>query len=270
MRMITINAGFGYELTKGLSARERFRLIKQAGFGGVLLGYGDGAEFRGQDIPGRARDCGLYAENVHAPFHGADHFWRDDAQGRQLFETWLRCVDDCAAHGVPTIVMHPMSIIVLPWEKKLGLERFRRIVARAEEKGVNLALENLGSGMQHSRAALLLEAIPSPRLGMCFDAGHHNVRLSCGLGMKMLARFGRRLMALHLHDNSGWGDQHRLPFDGSADWPEIMRAIAAAGFQGPVTLEVFARGPYYAGVSAVEFLARAYERAKRLEALLHA
>ncbi|MCL1888300.1 MAG: sugar phosphate isomerase/epimerase, partial [Kiritimatiellaeota bacterium] len=112
----------------------------------------------------------------------------------------------------------------------------------------------------------------SPRLGFCFDNGHHNARDP--QTADLFARFGHRLMALHLHDNEGYltgageEDQHRLPFDGTTDWPARMRAIAATGYNGPTSLEVVHDGDHEKSPS--EFLALAFERAARLEALRNA
>jgi len=99
---------------------------------------------------------------------------------------------------------------------------------------------------------------------MCYDSGHGNTIKSNGTGKEMLRRFGHRLMALHLHDNDGSGDQHRLPFDGNVDWPSLMRQIEALGYKGPTTLEM---GGPYPELTAEEFLRAAFARAKKLDAL---
>ncbi|MDR2687893.1 MAG: sugar phosphate isomerase/epimerase [Oscillospiraceae bacterium] len=269
--MISIHADwFGYRLP----ARKRYRMIRQAGFDAALLFYRDDfGQARRKRLYLLARRAGLYIENVHAPFDEINHIWRDTPEGQRVFVRYLRCAEDCARFGIPTMVMHPARGRTPPPVNEIGLERFRQIVRRAEELGVNVAMENLCQTDKIERAAWLLEQIGSPRFGLCFDAGHFNARTS---ETDLLARFGHRLMALHLHDNEGpvlrepGDDQHRLPFDGTADWPALMKMIAGTGYQGPVALEVNARGPYYENVAPEDFLSRAYERAKRLEALLRA
>lgn len=81
-----------------------------------------------------------------------------------------------------------------------------------------------------------------------------------------MSRYGSRLMALHLHDNDGSSDQHCLPFDGTVDWQKVMKNISQTGYQGAVALEVNNTG--YEDRHPEEFLHLAYERAKRLEAIL--
>jgi len=110
----------------------------------------------------------------------------------------------------------------------------------------------------------ILERFDSPNLGMTYDSGHGNVYPP---GMTMLARFGHRLKALHLHDNDGTGDQHLLPFDGTVDWPALMKIVRDKGYRGATTLEL---GSAYKELTPEAFLARAYACAARLEALRHA
>jgi len=259
--MLSIFNWFGY---RELSHAEGFRLIRQAGFEGVLLwwDFADGGEdYRKQ--PELARREGLWVENIHTPFGHVQDIWEDNAAGQALFDYYMTCVGDCAAFGIPTMVMHAHKRgIPPPADLRLGLGRFNRIVDRAEQKGVDVAMENQRSPTQMKLAAWLLEEIGSPRFGFCLDSGHHNAREE---DVDMLARFGHRLMALHLHDNDATDDQHLLPFDGTTDWAKQMRAIAATGYKGPTTLEVVNEG--YGEKSPAEFLAIAYERAKRLEQL---
>lgn len=70
---------------------------------------------------------------------------------------------------------------------------------------------------------------------VCLDVGHANV-----LGVNLydtVTMLGDRLIALHLHDNDGTGDQHRLPFSGTADWDGFCRGLAEIGFTGSLSLE---------------------------------
>jgi len=258
--MLSIFSWFGY---RELAGAEGLRLMKQAGFGGVLLWWDtiEGVDYR--EMPELARRAGLFVENMHTPFGHVQDIWEDNAAGKALFDYYMMCVDNCTAYGIPTMVMHAHRRgVPPPVDLQLGLDRFKRIVDRAERLGVNVAMENQRSPMQLVLAARLLEDIQSPRFGFCLDSGHHNAREE---DVDLLARFGHRLMALHLHDNDATDDQHLLPFDGTIDWSAQMRAIAATGYCGPTTLEVVNEG--YENKSPAEFLAIAFERAKRLEEL---
>jgi sugar phosphate isomerase/epimerase len=101
---------------------------------------------------------------------------------------------------------------------------------------VNVAFENL---RRLGYLKYILSHVDSPRAGFCYDSGHHNCRTP---NEDLLSQYGSRLMALHLHDNDGSDDQHRLPFDGTTDWSATMRRIAQSGYKGALALEATNNG----------------------------
>lgn len=251
--MITIYDWFGYELP----IKERYRLIKEAGFDGVLLWwskYLDRGDYRSG--PQIVRDAGLFIENIHTPFQVQDSLWLDNLDGEASVDCYLQCVADCAEFGVPTMVVH------LPDEEHpynaLGLNRIKRIAEKAEQLGVNVAMENLWN---LSNLSYVLEQVDSQRIGFCYDCAHHYRYYP---EKDLLSMYGSRLMALHLHDNNG-DALHRLPFDGTIDWSTAMKKIAKTDYLGTTAIEVMNWD--YKDILAEEFLRKAFERAKRLEAL---
>lgn len=244
---------------------ERYRLIKQAGFDGVLIWWDEEelADFR--TLPGLARKEGLFVENVHASFDNANDLWENTAAGQAVFEYYLSCIEDCGRLEIPTVVMHTGRMSnPLPPLSDLSIERWQRMIDAAERHNVNIAVENQGDPHKCIRAMELLEKFDSPKLGICYDSGHANVHNNNGRGREMLTRFGNRLKALHLHDNDSSGDQHRMPFDGNINWIDIINEIKNAGYTGATTLELDGG---YPELTIEEYLHRAYERAKRLDDL---
>ncbi len=82
----------------------------------------------------------------------------------------------------------------------------------------------------------LAEQINSERVGICLDTGHAN-----GEDMdqaKAIRAMGKYLKATHINDNDSLSDQHRLPFDGTVNWKEIMMALRDIGYKGLFNLEV--------------------------------
>lgn len=110
---------------------------------------------------------------------------------------------------------------------------------------------------------LLLETFPSDSVGLCYDSCHH---FNESPAVDLLERYGDRLAALHLHDNGGKHDQHRLPFDGDVDWPNVMRKIAKTGYTGAVTLEPMNWD--YESMQIREYLDIAHKKAKQLERMM--
>lgn len=257
--MLSIFDWFGYRLTM----EERYGLIKKAGFTSVMLLWGRRLG-RGSDYrlaPVIAREAGLSVENIHAPTEGQQALWEDTLAGDELAQRYMVCLKDCQEFQVPTLVMHvPIDDFPIT---TAGLARMKRLVARAEDLGVNLALENL---QNVQNLAALFSSIPSPRLGLCYDCCHH---YNDTPQADLLGLYGHRLMALHLHDNSGSSRsccvQHRLPFDGDIPWAKVMGQVAAAGYKGMTALE-----PMYWDYQELPpdvFLYRAFEKAKHLDQL---
>lgn len=252
--MITIYDWFGYELPMEM----RYQLIKEAGFDGVLLWWGE--DFGRGDYrsgPELARKAGLFLENIHAPFDSQNDLWQDNLDGQALADCYLQCIADCAEFEIPAVVMH------LPSENHpctpLGLDRVKAIAEMAELLGVNVALENLWN---YSNLAYVLEKIDSPRVGFCYDCCHHS---NYDPDEELLSLYGSRLLALHLHDNGGSQDQHQIPFDGSVNWPETMKRISQTHYRGATALEPMNWD--YVHLTPEEFLDKAYVKAKKLEAL---
>lgn len=258
-KMLSIFDWFGYRLADG----ERYRLIKSAGFSSVMILWGQqrgrGPEYR--QAPETARAAGLAVENIHAPTVGQHDWWQEGLSGEDVAACYLQCIEDCRDLGVPVLVLH------LPGDDHpltpAGLDRVKRAVEKAERLGVNIALENL---QNTGNLAAVFQAVDSARLGFCYDCCHH---YNDTPGMDLLGLYGSRLMALHLHDNSGssrsYCIQHRLPFDGGVPWEKVMGGIAAAHYKGVTALE-----PMYWDYQELPpdvFLYRAFEKAKRLEAL---
>ena len=253
--MFTIYDWFGYDLP----IKERYRLIKESGFDGVLLWWSEhlnrGDYRKGPQI---IRDAGLFIENIHTPFQVQDYIWLDNLDGETAFDCYLQCVSDCAEFDIPTMVIH------LPDDDKphnaLGLDRMKKIAERAEKLDVNVALENLKN---FGNLSYVLERIDSARMGFCYDACHHH---SYYPQKDLLSLYGSRMMALHLHDRSE-KHIHQLPFDGRFDWPMIMKGIVETGYAGSTAIE--AMNWSYSNLSANEFLHMAIESAKKLDELRH-
>lgn len=240
---------FGFLWRRGL------RLIKATGFDGVLLWWSnENADVDKRLQPEMARREGLYVENIHTPFYGVNHLWTVSDDGDEYEKILASCIADCAEHGISTAVIHLSQSDTPPDPNQIGLDRIKRLVELAERKNVNIALENLRR-LEH--LDYILTNIQSPRLGFCYDSGHENCFTK---GADLLAKYGSKLMALHLHDNDGKGDQHLIPREGSINWPVIRRKLQETGYTGAIALEAIK--PDCDGETAEAYLKRAYQAAK--------
>ncbi len=253
---------FGYPVPPS----ERMEMIADAGFDQVLLWWGDDyPESNGpkESLPDLARRNGLGVENIHVPFEGANRLWADPTEAELQLARYLRCVDDCADHGIPAMVLHLTNGDSARAPDGSGLDRMRRLAERAERRGVTVALENLRKPVH---LETVFDAVRSDRIRFCYDSGHENCFTRT---WDLLDRFGDRLAALHLHDNNGLRDQHLQPGEGTVHWPWLMDRIGRTGYPGPVSLELSVEtSETWRNATAEEFLAAAHRKALELAALM--
>jgi sugar phosphate isomerase/epimerase len=165
--------------------------------------------------------------------------------------------------GGDAVVMH------LPKEpdetaaKRAYWDRTRRtldaLAPSAARCGVRIALENVAPS-NHSTLGRVLELYPQDYIGICYDSGHGNM---AGDGIDWLEAHAERLVAMHLHDNDGVADQHRLPGMGTVDWPRLMRIIARSAYAKPLNMEVSQKNSGYEEREE-EFLKAAYDCGLRI------
>jgi sugar phosphate isomerase/epimerase len=146
-------------------------------------------------------------------------------------------LDAFAALGARWVNLHPdRGPRLVPDEdsRERCAESVDRLAAAAAARGLAVMVENMSpplSGVDALRP--LLDAAPG--VGLHLDVGHANLRGRHVPGL--LDAFGDRLA--HVHDNSGYRDEHLPLGAGTVDWPDTVRRLRATGYDGTVTLEVF-------------------------------
>src|SRR5690554_1043601 len=248
-----IHYWFGYPI----AGEERLRLIKETGFDSVFLWWGDetsGSEGDKHKLPAMARAAGLEVETVHAPFERTNLIWTDSVDAESIVQRYTQCILDCAQHEIPTVVIHLTNGHTPPPPTQLGIDRIKYLVELAEQKQVNIALENL---KVPEYLDFVFSNLDSNRLGFCYDSGHETCY---SRGADLLTKYGSKLMALHLHDNDGVKDQHQIPGEGTINWESVAQKIKSAGYPGPITLELVNEFSAYSQASAQEFLSLAYKK----------
>jgi L-ribulose-5-phosphate 3-epimerase len=116
--------------------------------------------------------------------------------------------------------------------------------AAGERYHVYLAAENCPSKFLISplEFARFLDEVDSPWVGACFDTGN---ALSYGFPEHWIPVLGPRIGRVHLKDNRVVTQGTVTPtplLAGDVDWPAVRDALAALGYDGWLTAEVF---PHY-------------------------
>ncbi len=160
-----------------------------------------------------------------------------------------RWIDLFYAIGIRNMVLHATGAYDDPYERQLELrgKAIAELAKHVEGTDVTICLENLFSKPMVQSADGILELINAAgggeNLGICLDIGHlHRVR-SHGLcqdsSLDFVRKAGKRLKALHIHDNMGDLDDHLFPFcKKGLNWKLFMSALEENGYQGIFNLEI--------------------------------
>lgn len=106
----------------------------------------------------------------------------------------------------------------------------------AKERGVTIALENTPSEFGSPEALCqLIQETHLRDLKFCFDTGHAHMEEGISKSMELMRE---RIVTTHVHDNHGEKDEHLLPFEGSVDWDETLRALANLPQTPDIVLEL--------------------------------
>jgi sugar phosphate isomerase/epimerase len=183
-------------------------------------------------------DYNLHMLNIHAS-QGKEKYWCSllEYQRKAGVELVQNRIQMAAQLGADVVIIHVPSDAEAEVQKKL-IEPVRRsldeLLPFARNHGVRIAVENMETD-DFGMLTTLLEAYDENVLGLCYDSGHGNID---GRGLDNLEKVKSRLIALHLHDNDGVSDQHKIPFTGTVDWERLARLIAESPYEKCLNLEV--------------------------------
>lgn len=263
-----------------LGAKAGYRMIKEAGFTGIdwnidraldrkalkdlSLGYScifeksldEVLAFYDEELTA-IRENGLVISQAHAPF---PPFM---ATRPELLDysigIYKRTIELCDAVGCKYLVIHGVCLaendpVNTPETvKALNEKLYGGLIDTLKKTSVTVCLENLivasSVGVAEGVCADAHEAIEyidtlnakagKECFGLCLDTGHlHALRKSFPAYISLL---GKRIKALHIHDNNGHNDQHLMPYAGTINWEEFCQCLAAIGYEGDLSFETFAQ-----------------------------
>lgn len=134
------------------------------------------------------------------------------------------------------------------WQDAVAADQLGRAADVAARHGVRIAYEALAWGRfvnTYRHAWQIVQAADRPNLGVCLDSFHILSRSDNVAGFAdipserifFVQLADAPIMALDVLD---WSRHHRnFPGEGGFDLPAFMRALAEAGYDGTVSLEVF-------------------------------
>ncbi len=214
------------------------------------------------------KQYGLQLLNLHAS-QGKERYWVafDETQRQAGLELVKNRIEMTASLGAQVMIIHIPTTEVRE-SRPSRMEQIRKslddLESFTQSHGVRLALENM-DGDDFEMLETLFGEYDPPYLGLCYDSGHANLG---GPGIKKLDKLKDRLVAVHLHDNDGASDQHKIPFTGSVDWPRLTQLMAASAYHECVNLEV---GIHHSGyVDEQPFLQHSCQAGEQLAGMIEA
>ena len=262
MRKISV-AGIGYK--NRLGVEKSLALIKRVGFDAMdfsLYAEGKYIEFdiaggrkdpaRAIEIRRTAEDLGVVIGQTHAPFG-----FREEHKDRvdEILDVYKRAAEATALLGCKKMVVHPLKFNDCIRDHRreecfdLNIEIFTKLTPILKNTGVTALLENMfvtehgdgwfrllptiySSGAELRRAADIL----GDSYGVCLDSGHANITKEAF--PETLRAIGDKLLALHLHDNTGDRDDHLPPYFGNMAMDGFVEGLKEIGYKGNLNFEV--------------------------------
>jgi len=254
----------------GKNPLEALERIAEAGFrqveiwsdpSGVLSGHVD-------ELVNALRNRGIKACSLHAPFTGLDLSSTVEKLRKHSVQQILDVMETAERLGCEHIIVHPGSG---KYDQRDHFDKAKGLLAKsteelakgAEERGLTLALENMLAprdgfrvGTRIAELREVIESLSAGNLGICLDTGHAHYN---GLeAWKETKDAGDLLTDLHVDDNDGSKDDHRVPGEGTLNWTPFIRALREANYRGVFMLEI------YGGDEAQKRLEKSYKAALRL------
>ena len=202
------------------------------------------------DLRKLCEENGITLWQMHAPLE-LDVADPDPQKRESDINTAAKWAEYAHELGLPHLVIHPggKQKAESDDEKEeiiaLNLNAFGRLAEVASRLDIKFCLENMQERIGQEKWRLgarisdineLIDAVGSEALGICFDSSHANVTK---LDMSQaIHECGDRLLATHISDNDGSGDQHKLPFNGNIDWESVVSAMKDIGYGCLFNLEI--------------------------------
>jgi len=152
--------------------------------------------------------------------------------------------DECRVVTVPLPAFRTEPVATAAAYRRIFdrcLEKVENLLAVVEGAGRRMALEILPSAVIGGIDGFLrlCDRLGSDALGFNFDTGH---AWACKENLYLApAKLGSRILGTHLCDNFGSENLSLRPGAGSIDWPSLIAALKACGYNGPWDIEIICK-----------------------------
>jgi 4-hydroxyphenylpyruvate dioxygenase len=229
------------------SLTEKLTAASRAGFDGVEIFENDllASPLAPEEIRARCADLGLTID-LYQPMRDIEavpeaEFVRNLRRARHKFELMRRL-------GTDTVLVCSSVSPLAEDDDALAAAQLSQLADLAQEFGVRVAYEALAWGRHvstYDHAWRIVETARHPALGTCLDSFHILSRGSDPKGIEDIP--GEKIFFLQLADAPllamdvlQWSRHYRcFPGQGGFDVAGLLRHVLSAGYDGPLSLEIF-------------------------------
>jgi len=205
----------------------------------------------------------IQVDNFHAPFKGLNRIWSEEKEGVEPLKIYLNSVDLCVKYDVPLLVVHVSNGRPMPPISNQGVERFKKFMCYANNRGVVVAIEN---HRYVENVKYIMDMFSEAKF--CYDTSHAH---GFTHGVDYTSIWGKRMSATHISDNDSVCDKdmHMLPFDGIIDFDSVARKLVKYEYNGTLMLEIKPDNHImYSHMGIEEYYVRATNSLNRLKSIV--
>ncbi len=260
---------WAFPYPQSMTLRQCLELAKDAGFDGVELNYNleddispDTGIDRLKEIGRMASDIGIAVSGLCSflfwPYSLTSQDVERRTKGRELLSLMI---DAAEALGTGNLLVVPGAVYI-PWNPEpepvpsdvcwvRATEAIGDVLAQAGSAGVSLNMENIfanGFLMSPTEMNRFVDQFEHPSIGVHFDTG--NI-MQFQFPEHWIKICGNRIRNVHLKEYSKKAgtdftlESFRPLLDGTTNWPAVLDAFSAIGYEGYLTFEYFHPFPHW-------------------------
>ena len=231
-----------------MSLADTLSLCQDAGYDAVELTFNESKDtdinMSDAELRGIAETCeaaGVDIGSITAGYADRGNLLSLDATEREKGARSLaRGIEVAGALGVGGILLHPGQLTVegtyqQVWDNLVGI--LRELAPSAEAHRVAVGLENVWNKflLNPKEMREIVDEIGSDWVGTYLDTAN---MMAYGYPEHWIRELGSRIKRVHFKDFSRDAHQFVNLLDGDTDWPAVMEAFRAIGYDGYVIHEV--------------------------------
>lgn len=259
------------ETSKRLSLREKFRLLREAGFHGVEVN----SAMNREEVLAARDAAGLQIPSVVISTHGTHPLSSPNPSTRAIGLEGLRQgLRDAKVYGADSVLFVPANVnqeVSYADAYVRSVAEIKQVVPLAEELGVTIAIENVWNHFLLSplEAAQYVDAFASLRVQWHLDIGN---LVHIAWPEQWVRTLGHRIAKVHvkeysrkLRDTSGPRAGFNVDLlEGDSDWPVVMAALDEVNYTGWLIVEQPYHPPH---LSDTDWVRQLSDRLDRILAL---